>query len=242
VSLDFTSDGFLGGRLTIAQPKTGFRAGHDAVLLAAAVPAKPGERVLELGSGSGVASLCLAARVAGLSVRGIEFESELVELANKNAERNGVADRVSFAQGDAVRLALGGETFDHVFFNPPFHPDTGQVSPIKARDQARRDQGDAVARWTLAALEATRTGGTVTAILRADRKDDVAEVVRGRGVTIFSLFPHAGEAPKRVLVRIVKGSDEPVRTAAGLVLHLADGKPTPEADAVLRHAAALSLA
>jgi tRNA1(Val) A37 N6-methylase TrmN6 len=242
VSLVFTSDGFLGGRLIIAQPKTGFRAGHDAVLLAAAVPAKAGERVLELGSGVGVASLCLAARVPGLRVRGIEIEPELVELANKNAERNGVADRVSFAQGDAARLEVSGQSFDHVFFNPPFHPDTGQVSPIKERDLARRDHGDTATRWTLAALEATRTDGTVTAILRADRKDEVAEVVQGRGVTILPLFPHAGEAPKRVLVRIVKGSDEPARSAAGLVLHLADGKPTPKADAVLRHAAALSLA
>ena len=238
----FTEDGFLGGRLIIAQPKTGFRAGHDAVLLAAAVPAIAGERVLELGSGSGVASLCLAARVPGLSVRGIEIDLELVELANKNAERNGVADRVAFAQGDAGSLRPSGETFDHVFFNPPFHPDTGQVSPVKARDQARRDQGDAVARWTLAALAATRTGGTVTAIVRADRKDEVAGVTRDRGVTVLPLFPRAGEAPKRVLVRIVKGSDQPGRTAAGLVLHLPDGKPTPEAGAVLRHAAALSFA
>jgi len=91
VSPEFSEDGFLGGRLIIAQPRAGFRAGHDAVLLAAAVPAKPGQRVLELGSGSGVASLCLAARVADVSVVGIEIDAELVRLANENAARNSMA-------------------------------------------------------------------------------------------------------------------------------------------------------
>jgi tRNA1(Val) A37 N6-methylase TrmN6 len=244
VSADFTENGFLGGRLTIAQPRSGFRAGHDAVLLAAAVAVNKAERVLELGAGSGVASLCLAARVPGTFVRGIEIDLSLVKLANENAARNGMAERVRFEEGDAESLesTLGDELFDHVFFNPPFHPDTGQVSPFSTRDRARRDQGDAISRWTRSALHLTRDRGTVTAIVRADRQDEITGIVGGRGAVVLPLFPHAGEAPKRVIVRIAKGSAEPMRMAAGLVLHGSDGKPTAEADAVLRHLAPLAFA
>ena len=241
MSLELTEDKFLGGRLVAAQPKRGFRAGHDAVLLAAAVPARAGERALELGSGSGVASLCLALRVPGLTVQGIEIERELVDLANANAARNGMKERVAFAPGNAEKFEAG-QGFHHVFFNPPFHPDTGHASPVAARDRAMRDVGEAVALWTRSALKAIRPGGTLTAILRADRQAEIVDIVGGRGTTVLPLFPRAGEAPKRVIVRIDKEGDAPLRVAAGLVLHLADGKPTPEAEGVLRHAGAVSLA
>jgi tRNA1(Val) A37 N6-methylase TrmN6 len=242
VSTDFTEDGFLGGRLTIAQPRSGFRAGHDAVLLAAAVPASGGEHVLELGAGSGVVSLCLTARVLGIAARGIEIDPELVRLANENAARNRLADRARFVEGDAESLDPRGEFFDHVFFNPPFHPDTGQISPYSTRDRARRDQGEMVSRWTRLGLAATREGGTVTAIVRADRQQEVVDIVAGRGASILPLFPRKGEAPKRVIIRIVKGGVAPERVAAGLILHATDGKPTPEADAILRHMAPLAFA
>jgi tRNA1(Val) A37 N6-methylase TrmN6 len=178
--------------------------------------------------------------VPDIRVQGIEIAPELVRLGCKNASRNQMADRVRFAQGDVENLEL--ELFDHVFFNPPFHPDTGQVSPLGARDQAMRDRSRAVSRWTRVAVAAARARGTVTAIVRADRQHEIIDAVMGRGATILPLFPRMGEAPKRVIVRIEKGSDETFRIAGGLVLHLADGRPTPEADAVLRHAAALAFA
>ena len=97
-----TLDRFLGGRVVAAQPSIGFRAGHDTVLLAAAVPAEGGSLALELGSGAGIASLCLAARVPGLRIIGIEIDPKLVHLAIDNAARNTISDRVSFVLGDAT--------------------------------------------------------------------------------------------------------------------------------------------
>src|ERR1700735_5572240 len=87
--MDLTEGHLLGGRVRYAQPRTGFRSGIDPVLLAAAVPARPGERVLEAGSGAGAASLCLAARVAGISGLGVERDPALVEIAARNAAANG---------------------------------------------------------------------------------------------------------------------------------------------------------
>lgn len=239
MSGDFTLDGFLGECLTIAQPKHGFRAGHDAVLLAAAVPAKAGESVLELGSGSGVSSLCLAARISGCEVLGVEIDPALVMLANENAKQNKMDSRTRFIAGDAREVKLD-RIFDHVFFNPPFHPDTGQVSPDAGRDRATRDTDDAVRSWTACALGLVKSGGTVTAILRADRLNDFLKVSGRTGVAILPLLPGVGEPPKRVIGQIRKGNSAPLYTAPGFALH-EGGRPTHGAEAVLRHAAALPL-
>jgi tRNA1(Val) A37 N6-methylase TrmN6 len=234
----FTLDGFLGGRLRIAQPKRGFRAGHDTVLLAAAVPAEAGSRVLELGAGAGVASLCLAARVPGACVLGIEIDPELVALANENAGRNAMAERVSFELGDAKTYS-GTAAYDHVFFNPPFHPPSGQGSPNPARARAMRDAENALPQWMRIALCLTKPGGTVTAIAAAGRTDEM--LASDAGAVLFPLFPHDGEAPKRAILQIVKGSVAPFRTAAGLILHEPDGRNTQGTEAVLRQGGALRL-
>ena len=118
---DWREDGFLGGRLRIAQPVRGYRAGADAVMLAAACPARPGESVLELGCGAGVALLCLGARVPGLALTGLELQPAYAALARRNAAANGIAARV--AEGDLAHMPalLRGESFDHVIANPPYH-------------------------------------------------------------------------------------------------------------------------
>jgi tRNA1(Val) A37 N6-methylase TrmN6 len=239
--IGLTLDRFLGGRLTIAQPKKGFRAGHDTVLLAAAVPAEPGSHCLELGAGVGVASLCLAARVQGADVLGVEIDPDLVRLANENAARNAMSDRVRFEGGDVGRLGEVG-SFDHVFLNPPFNPDTGNRSPTRGRDRAMRDADDAISAWARVALAAVKPGGTVSAILRADRADEMLNERGSYATTLFPLFPHEGEAPKRVIIRIEKDRSGPVHRAAGLVLHGSDGRNAKAAEAVLRHGAALRLA
>ena len=102
-----------------------------------------------------------------------------------------------------------------------------------------RDIDNAVEEWTRIALGLTKPGGTVTAILRADRAGEM--LVGKDGAVLFPLFPHAGEAPKRAIVQIVKDSTAPCAGAAGLILHQADGRNTEAAEAVLRHGEALRL-
>jgi tRNA1Val (adenine37-N6)-methyltransferase len=235
----FTRDRFLGGRVLADQPKSGFRAGHDTVLLAAAVSAQPGERVVELGSGVGIASLCLAARVPGISILGVEIDESLVPVANANAVLNQVADRVRFEAGDAGTLDLG-RTFAHVFFNPPFHPETGRGSPDLSRERAKRGGDDLIARWTDVAL--AHASATVTAILRADRIEEMLALAHGRIVHVLPLLPRTGEAPKRAIIRIERSKSGEHRVLEGFVQHEADGRNTEAAEAVLRHGAALTLA
>lgn len=233
-----TEDGFLNRRLTVRQPAQGFRAGLDAVMLAAAVPAGQGERALELGAGVGTASLCLALRTRAC-VRGVEIDPALVRLARENAALNDLADRVSFEAGDA--LAPRGERFSHVFTNPPFHDDSGRGSPDAARARALQDAGS-LKDWVRSGLEQVASTGSFTIIVRADRMAEVLEVLPERGIIVFPLLPRLGVAPKRVIVQWRGGQDRALLTQAGLVLHAADGRYTDEADAILRGATGLCIA
>jgi tRNA1(Val) A37 N6-methylase TrmN6 len=210
------------------------------VILAAAVPAENDDAVLELGAGCGTASLCLAARIRDCTITGVEIDENLVELARANAAANGVAMRVSFLEGNALSQDLRGE-FNHVFANPPFHHANGQVSPNDRKDRAKRDESG-LAAWAIAGLKRVRSRGSLTMIVRADRLRDVLVAVPETGVIVFPVWPRSGDAAKRVLVQIRKGSAAPMQILPGLVLHDASGKFTGEADDVLRGRKALPIA
>ena len=236
-----TEDRFLDGAVIVRQMERGFRAGLDAVMLAAAVPAHAGEEVLELGAGAGTASLCLAHRVEGLRIAGVEIDAALAALANSNAEANGMAERVSFTAADALALPANlRRPFDHVFCNPPFHGDDGEAPPDEARARALQDGGKLSA-WIGAGLKRTASGGTFTLILRADRLGEAMASLPDRGLTLFPLWPRTGEPAKRAILQVHRGVRAPLRVLPGLPLHEADGRYTPQADAVLREGAALPL-
>lgn len=237
---ELTYDGFLDNRLTLCQPKRGFRAGHDSVLLAASIQVAQNSNVLELGSGVGVASLCLATRVEGCRISGVEIDPELVALADENARRNEMSARVRFLVGNVVEQEFEGKYFDHVFLNPPFHLASGQKSPDAGRARAMHDEEEALYTWTARAIGLVRPGGDVTIVMRADRFDDWRERVSG-AVTLLRLLPRAGEKAKRVLARITPNAPSSFSELEPLVLHNEDGTPTAEADEVLRHGAPLCL-
>ncbi|MEQ8950946.1 methyltransferase [Parvibaculum sp.] len=248
---DVTDDGFLDGRLKILQPAKGYRAGLDAVLLGAAVPARAGERVLEAGAGVGVASLCLASRVNGLEVAGLELQPELVRLANENISRNGLGERVSIVEGDIglpVRdLAATGlepNSWHHVFANPPFHdPASNPASPDAGKAQSHLTLGSDLDDWVRFCCVMARAKGTVTFIHRADALADLLGAMSGHlgGIEVFPLWPAAGKSASRVIVRGQRDSKAPLTLRPGLALHGPDGRFTGRAEALLRKGEALLL-
>lgn len=239
-----SDDRLLGGRVCLHQPAEGYRAAIDPVLLAACVPARDGETVLDLGCGAGAAALSLAARVTGAHVDGLEQDPGLLALFRENIALNGWTERMRAIAGDVGRIedivAMGG--YDHVMANPP-HLAAAQAdpSPVPGRQAANVEGDAALADWVAAALHAVRRKGGVTIIHRADRVDALIALLHGRfgEIAILPLWPKAGEAAKRVVVRARKGIRTPARLAPGLVLHEPDGAYTAAAQAVLRDAAAL---
>jgi tRNA1(Val) A37 N6-methylase TrmN6 len=123
--------------------------------------------------------------------------------------------------------------------NPPFHGE-GQTSPDAARARALMDRGT-LRDWLEAGLKRTGSGGSFTAILRADRLNEALAALPQTGATMFPLWPKAGEAARRVVIQVRKGARTPFCLLPGLILHQVSGTYTPEADAILRGEAALAL-
>lgn len=252
IRADWTDDGFLGGRLRLLQPAKGYRAGIDAVMLAACVPAKAGEKLLEAGLGVGVASLCLAARVENVAVSGIELQPELAEMAHLNAERNRLSGRLDIINMDLrARVSeleakgLRPGSFDHVFSNPPyFDHGAHALPPDGSKAIAHAMETGGLAGWVRFCSVMVKPKGSVTLVHRAEALPELLGEM-GRllgGLEVFPLWPRAGVPAGRVLVRGIRGSRSAFRLHGGLVLHGADNKFTPPADAVLRAGAALVFA
>ena len=244
---EITTDAFLGGRLQIAQPVHGYRAATDPVLLAASVPARAGETVLELGCGVGVASLCLGRRVAGLRLSGLELQPAYAALARRNAGANGLSFEVHEGDVAAMPLGLRSASFDHVIANPPYF---GAASGTPARDAGRETaqrEATPLADWIAAGRRRLKPGGWLTLIQAADRLPDILSAFdAGAGsVTVLPIAPRAGRPAGRVIVAARKGGRSPFRLLAPLVLHegaahLADGDDySALARAVLRDGAGL---
>jgi tRNA1(Val) A37 N6-methylase TrmN6 len=240
-----TEDRLLGGRVRLNQPALGYRAAIDPVLLAAAVAAEPGQQVLDIGCGAGAAMLCLLARVPEVRAVGLETQRDLVRLAGDNAILNGMTAHASVMVGDLVRppprLAPG--TFDHVMANPPYLEPGRAHAAAAAKAEATVESGADLAAWVRFALAMSRAKGTVTFIHRADRIDALIGHIAGKAgeIVVFPLWPRAGRAASRILVRCRPQVAAPARLAGGLVLHEADGRFTAAADAILRGGAGLEL-
>lgn len=235
-----TEDALLGGRVRLVQPSRGYRVAIDAVLLAAAIDAGPGERVLDLGAGVGAVGLCLAARVPECRVVGIELQPALAQLAERNAMLNGMSKRLQTIVHDLARpLPSGLGAFDHVGTNPPYlAAAVADPSPDASKALATVESSADLARWLAVASGAAKPAGTLLIIQRSDRLDEIVDhLVRlGWGDVTIKRLPPA----RRVLVRARRAAMALRREASPLSLHRPDGGYTDQAEAVLRGAASLA--
>jgi len=242
IPFEITEDRLLDGRIRLLQPAEGYRAAIDPLLLAAALKAGPGQRVLDAGCGVGSAGLCLMARRPDCSVTGLELQPELAELARRNLILNGMAERGQVAQGDLAQAPFAPGSFDHVMTNPPYHQG-GSLSPHAIKAVANSEGDLALGDWLKACCKLLRPKGTLLVIQRADRLDEMLSALSGRlgGLTVFPLWPKEGREAKRVLLAGRKGSKAPLRLLPGLVLHHEDGSYSPAAESVLRQGGSLEI-
>jgi tRNA1Val (adenine37-N6)-methyltransferase len=242
-----TRDAFLGGRVVLRQPRDGYRAATDPVFLAAACPAKSGDHVLELGCGVGAAALCLAARVAGVQILGVERQADYATLACENAAVAGADLRIVQADLADLPADLRQMQFDHVIANPPyFGAGAGSRAKDAGREAANREVTP-LADWIGVARARLKPGGWLTLIHLAERLPDcLGALADGFGaVAVLPLQPRAGRAASRVVIRARRAARTPFTLLAPFLIHEgsvhgADAPDyTAQAQAVLREGAAL---
>jgi tRNA1Val (adenine37-N6)-methyltransferase len=232
--------GLLGGRVTYRQLVDGHRTGFEPVLLAAAVPAKAGDLVLEAGAGAGAGLLVLTARVPGVRAVGLEHDGVLAALAAENFRVNGFADCAA-VQGDAVRPPFG-PVFDHVMANPPWYDARGTAPPDARRALAHMAAPGLLGSWMKLLVGCLRPRGRATFILPAASLGVAAAGLRAAqcgALRVIPLWPRVGVQAKTIIVSAVRGSQALDSLHPGLVLHDAGGI-TPQVEAILRDGAAIS--
>jgi tRNA1(Val) A37 N6-methylase TrmN6 len=240
-----SEDTLLDGRVKFRQPVDGYRAAIDPVFLAAAVPAVDGQSVLDVGSGVGAASLCLAARIPRVRIFGLEMQPSLVALARENIAMNGMTGRVESMIGSLQtpppRLAPG--SFHHVMTNPPYQAaEDGRASPHPGKAASNQEGEVDLAAWMRFAVNMLQPRGSLVVIYRADRLDDLLVALHRKvgEIVVLPLWPKIDRPAKRILLRARKSVASPLTLLPGMVLHEADGRYTSAAEAVLRQGAALS--
>src|ERR1700730_14497704 len=245
-----TEDAFLGGQLRLRQPKSGHRAGHDAMLLAAAAPARSGDRVVDFGAGVGAAGFALARRVAGVELVLVEIDEALAGFARANASANAIAadvivlDVTSTADAFAAS-GLSPDSADIGPTNPPFNdPARHRASPDKGREIAHVAIATTLESWIHAGRRILKSGGVLSLIWRADGLAEVLAAL-GRGFGSLAILPVHGDARSpaiRVLIRAVKGGKAPVRMLAALMLNDESAVPNKAVQEVLAGKGILPLA
>lgn len=250
-ALAFSEDAVLGGRVRLRQPIKGHRVGHDAILLAAATAGRAGEHAVDLGAGVGGAGLALAARVPGLRVTLVEIDAELARLAAENTHLNRMEGRIGVVICDVEdhdALAAAGLTMGcaaRVLMNPPFHDARRHnVSPDAGRRLAHAGAPGLLERWVAAAAFLLKPGGMLTVIWRADGRAAVLDALAPAfaSIAVLPVISRAGSVPNRIVLRAQRGGGpEPVDLPA-FVLNDEQGRPTAEAERILRDAVALPIA
>lgn len=241
---DLTLDAFLGGKVQLLQPKSGYRAGVDPVLLAASVPAVAGQRVLELGCGVGAAILCLGARVPGLQLTGIEVQPKVAALAARNG---GVDLEVVVGDLADMPLDLRQRQFDHVLANPPYYDRGASVRSDDPAREAAHGEDTPLAVWVKIAAKRLAPKGQLHFIHKVERLPEILGAMPS-GIGSLEVLPvaaRAGRAPDRVIVRGRKNGRADFVLHPVQVMHTGaehgapDDRYVPEVEAVLRHGAAL---
>ena len=233
---DTTHDRFLGGALTIEQPRHGYRAGIDAVLLAAALPALDGARLIELGCGPGAALLCAARRLESCYFEGLEVDPAAAALARANAAANQFSDRVEIVEGDVAATGANSRA-EHVFFNPPFFEDPSALrAPREEKTRAWMAGEARIDVWIDAAARRLSGRGGVTLIHRADKLGDILSAFGKRfgSIAVKPIQPRADKPAKRILVTARLHGRAPLKLLAPLVLHDGPEGYSETADRVLR--------
>lgn len=235
--MEISHDDFLGGRLKLYQPKKGYRVTSDSVFLAASIAPKKGDKILDIGAGSGAILSCLSSRlddIENIIMHGLEYQEDLIKLANQNAAH------VRYFHGDLFgEDVLEPNSYHHVVSNPPYY-DKGTVteSPYATKAMAHGKGMDSLKFWIERCVRMVRPRGYITIVHRADRMDDIIEALNQKcgAMIIYPFYSKAGQDANRVIIRAQKDAKGLLSLKSGMIVHKSNGEYSTQAENILRHA------
>ncbi|MCP5322500.1 MAG: methyltransferase [Candidatus Paracaedibacteraceae bacterium] len=237
MQIDLEHTTLFNGKVTVFQPKQGYRFSVDSLMLAAFTHVKKNQMVLELGIGVGAASLALAYHHPDINLDGVEIQAEILPITEKNIQINNWPERFKLFCGNLKDRIVPGNTYHHVMMNPPFFEDHSYTNSHHVHKSLSNGEHDTpLTEWIFEAYRTLRQLGYVTIVHTADRLDDIISVLKTRkfgGIEVYPLWPKLGSAAKRVLVKARKDVESPLKLHAGLILHEDDGAFTREARKII---------
>lgn len=243
-SHDITQDYILGGRISIRQPSSGYRVAIDPVFLASSINAMKGDTILDVGAGVGSSSLCLALRIPGLKITGLEIQKSMVRLASENIAINNMRNSIEMLNGNLIapppRLAAG--TFSHVMVNPPYLEEiSSSIKYVNENSKISHLQKISFETWAKFCMLMVRPNGTITFIHSADKLDSILSIFSGKvgDICVYPLWPGNNDPAKRVIVSVRKNSKKPMKILQGIKLQDSTGKYSRDAEHILRDGCAL---
>lgn len=225
--------------LRIIQPRDGYRFSLDPLLLCDFAAVRAGERVIDLGSGCGVIPLVLARQVGDASVIGVESRTEMAVLSARNAELNGLQERVEILCDDvlSLRQRFPVSSFDLVVANPPYRKQgSGKISPKAGRDAARHETTAGLADFLAAAKYLVKPGGRICFIYPPSRLAEFIRCAADLKLAVLRLRMVHGtgqSVAKMFLVELAKGRRGDVTVEPPLIVYDGSGEYTTEAAAIL---------
>jgi tRNA1Val (adenine37-N6)-methyltransferase len=222
---DETLDALFGGELRLYQKKRGYRFSLDAILLADFATIRPGNKVIDLGTGNGVVPLILAYRYPSISVTGLEIQRQMADRAARSIQLNGYEDRIVIKHMDIASTAkrFKAESFDSVVCNPPYRQaSSGRLSPSSERQIARHELKASLADFVRAAAFLLKNKGCFACIQLADRTVDLVSAMRSAGLEpkrLRAVHPFSDAKASMVLVEGVKSGRNGVDILPPLVIY-----------------------
>jgi len=227
-----------GGTLNILQKKKGYRFSVDSILLAHFVRLRKGQKVVDLGTGSGVIPIILATKYKSTEIWGVEIQEELAEMAERNVVINHLQGRVHILQDDVRNLTdrFESEAFDIALTNPPYRKmRSGRLNIQREKAVARHEIKSSLADMVKIASHLLRPKASFYLIYPAVRLGDLITAVRESYLEpkrLRLVHPNVEKDAQLVLVEAVKGGRQGVEIYPPLFIHDLNGQYTEEMQSI----------
>lgn len=233
---EYTLNYLLNKKVKLFQSPQGYKTSSDAVLLASMMHnIKNGSKILDVGSGTGSISLCLAYRFPDADITGFEIQPELLELADMSAKANNFAN-LTYIQHDITQKKAPRPfcSFDYVITNPPYLT-AGTKSPNNSKALAHTGSNVGLLDWLSFCIKMLKPFGTLYLIHKAEALDQILALLHQKtgNITVLPVYSKTHQNAKRVIIRAQKDSKAGTTILPPLVIHDANGH-TPQAEQILR--------